>query len=116
MVIVIIALLMSGEAPKLLEFTSKYPEVTRQLLEMSIATPIGNQFIFLMITTFGALQCSIVTTSRKFLTILLNTIWFGRSVSFNQWLSVGVVFLGVCMDIYGSTMDKRAKAAKAKKD
>eukprot|EP01127_Copromyxa_protea_P006276 TRINITY_DN16085_c0_g1_i1.p1 TRINITY_DN16085_c0_g1~~TRINITY_DN16085_c0_g1_i1.p1 ORF type:complete len:357 (-),score=75.32 TRINITY_DN16085_c0_g1_i1:93-1163(-) len=107
-------LLMSGELPLLLAFTQKYPEVWSQLLEMSIANPLGNFFVFQMIATFGALQCSIITTSRKFMTILFNTVWFGRSVHMNQWIAVGVVFIGVVMDTFGSTKDKARKSQEAK--
>jgi UDP-galactose transporter B1 len=104
---------MSGEMPLLLDFARRYPEVWSQLIEMSVANPLGNFLVFQMIATFGALQCSIVTTSRKFLTILFNTIYFGRKVSFVQWLSVGVVFVGVCLDMYGSGKDKAKLKKKA---
>lgn len=43
---------------------------------------------------FGPLTCSIVTTTRKFFTILGSVILFGNVMSTMQWVGTILVFLG----------------------
>lgn len=43
---------------------------------------------------FGPLTCSIVTTTRKFFTILGSVILFGNVMSSMQWFGTILVFLG----------------------
>lgn len=43
---------------------------------------------------FGPLTCSIVTTTRKFFTILGSVILFGNVMSTMQWVGTVLVFLG----------------------
>jgi len=80
-------------------FLYKYPQVTFELFLVTISFCIGNQFIFLIIQKFGALQCSIVTTTRKLITILFNSILLSKNLSFLQWVSVAIVFVGLGLDI-----------------
>lgn len=51
-------------------------------------------FIFLTVVNFGPLTCSIVTTTRKFFTILGSVILFGNAMSVMQWVGTILVFLG----------------------
>jgi len=96
-------MILSGEVLLVLEFIRKYPEVLWRLLMLSVATPIGNLFIFSTIVQFGAVKCSIVTTLRKLSVLFL----FGiGSTTLIQWIAVGGVILGVCLDIYGGNKDK----------
>jgi drug/metabolite transporter (DMT)-like permease len=80
-------------------FLYKYPSVTWELFLVTISFCIGNQFIFLIIQQFGSLQCSIVTTTRKLITILFNSIALSRNLSYIQWISVAIVFIGLGLDI-----------------
>jgi len=105
----VVSLLVTGEATKSILFCQKYPEVLWELLLFAIACPIGNHFIFLMIHEYGSLQCSIVTTIRKFLTILVNTIWLGRHLTILQILAVAAVFLGLELDNRGKEREKEEK-------
>ncbi|TMS14803.1 Solute carrier family 35 member B1 [Larimichthys crocea] len=47
---------------------------------------------------FGPLTCSIVTTTRKFFTILGSVILFGNVMSTMQWVGTILVFLGLGFD------------------
>jgi hypothetical protein len=56
------------------------------------------------VTTFGPLTCSIVTTTRKFFTILVSVLFYGNSLVSRQWLGVVFVFLGLGLDsMFGKT-------------
>ena len=46
----------------------------------------------------GSLFTSLVTTMRKFITIVLSVVVFGHSVSMTQWFSLLMVFIGVSVD------------------
>lgn len=43
---------------------------------------------------FGPLTCSIITTTRKFFTILASVILFANPISPMQWVGTVLVFLG----------------------
>lgn len=45
---------------------------------------------------FGPLTCSIITTTRKFFTILASVILFANPISSMQWVGTVLVFLGEC--------------------
>jgi len=88
----IFSLFIFNEYEMTVNFLYKYPEIWWDLFLFTITCPIGNQFIFLIIQKFGSLQCSIVTTIRKLITILFNSIQLRRNLSPTQWISVFVVF------------------------
>lgn len=48
-------------------------------------------FIFLTVTEFGPLPCSIITTTRKFFTVLASVILFGNVLSGRQWIGTILV-------------------------
>lgn len=51
-------------------------------------------FIFMTVVYFGPLTCSIITTTRKFFTILASVILFANPISTMQWVGTVLVFLG----------------------
>jgi len=96
----IISIFIFNEYEMTINFLMNYPEIWWDLFLFTVTCPIGNQFIFLMIQQYGSLQCSIVTTVRKLLTILFNSIKLRRNLSNTQWGSVAVVFIGLGLDLY----------------
>lgn len=68
-------------------------------------------FIFITVTSFGPLPCSIITTTRKFFTILGSVIIFQNPINSRQWAGTIFVFMGLGLDsVYG----KEKKTVKAK--
>lgn len=55
-------------------------------------------FIYTMIINFGSLMCSIVTTTRKFFTVLASIALFGHAISTQQILGAALVFSGLLAD------------------
>jgi UDP-galactose transporter B1 len=47
-----------------------------------------------MIADYGALPCSIVTTTRKFFTVMASVLYFGNQLSGRQWIGAVLVFVG----------------------
>ncbi|KAK2721139.1 solute carrier family 35 member B1-like [Artemia franciscana] len=103
-----VALLLTGEIVDFAEFVAKYPYVLWEMLVFSIASAFGQFFIFLMVTEYGPLPCSIVTTTRKFFTVLASVLFFGNSLLNRQWVGTILVFTGLTLDsIYGKSSVKK---------
>jgi len=64
------------------------------------------------VTSFGPLPCSIVTTTRKFFTILGSVIIFGNPINSRQWAGTLLVFLGLGLDSAYGKEKKEPKPAK----
>lgn len=93
------ALLVSGEGLEFISFASRYPSMLTQLSTLALAGAFGQLFIFMMVATFGPLACSVVTTTRKFFTVLFSVIIFGNSLSERQWFGAIVVFSALFADM-----------------
>lgn len=102
-----IALLLSGEGLAFLQFTHRHPELIQHLIGLSICGALGQLFIFMMVAQFGPLACSVVTTTRKFFTVLFSVIFFGNPLISRQWFGAILVFTGLFADMITS---KRSKA------
>lgn len=97
----------TGELWRFLAFVNRYPYVTWHLLLFGFGSAIGQHFIFVTVTTFGPLTCSIITTTRKFFTILASVILFSNPLLLRQWGGVLLVFAGLAMDsVFGKTKKK----------
>ena len=55
-------------------------------------------FIFLTVTYFGPLTCSVITTTRKFFTILGSVLIFRHPLTTLQWTGTVLVFAGLSLD------------------
>ncbi|XP_038077782.1 solute carrier family 35 member B1-like [Patiria miniata] len=105
-----ITVLVTGEVFEFLEFVSRYPYVVWNILTFGVASALGQHFIFVTVTTFGPLTCSIMTTTRKFFTILGSVILFANPLVPRQWAGVLLVFTGLGLDsIFGKTKPQKAK-------
>lgn len=103
-----IGLVITGEMFEFVGFASRYPFVLINMLNFSLASALGQAFIFLTVTSFGPLMCSIVTTTRKLFTILGSVIIFQNPMSSQQWLGTLLVFIGLSLDsAYGKEKKNR---------
>ena len=100
-----LGIIVTGEGLDFLEFVQRHPGVLWQLATFSLASALGQFFIFLTVSDFGPLPCSIVTTTRKFFTVLGSVILFGNSLLPRQWFATVAVFLGLFLDsMYGKAV------------
>ncbi|KAM9745810.1 solute carrier family 35 member B1 [Menidia menidia] len=93
-----IAVLWTGELGEFLLFTERHPHVLYRILLFGLTSALGQTFIFMTVVYFGPLTCSIVTTTRKFFTILGSVVLFGNVLSQMQWVGTILVFLGLGLD------------------
>jgi len=108
-----IGLLATGEIWTFLAFVSRHPAIIWQLASVSVASALGQYFIFMCVSEFGPLPCSLITTTRKFFTVLGSVVIFGNSLLNRQWAGAALVFTGLVLDgIYGKSKPKpEAKSA-----
>ena len=93
-------MLYTGEGVQAIGFISRHPEVLLNIFVFCISSSIGQLFIFLTIVKFGPLVCSIITTTRKFFTILASILIFSNVLLTRQWIGMGLVFTGLGIDVY----------------
>lgn len=97
-----VGLVITGELFDFIGFIQRHPFVIWDLMTFSVASALGQFFIFRMIADYGALPCSIVTTTRKFFTVMASVLYFGNQLSSRQWIGAVLVFVGLTMDsVYG---------------
>jgi UDP-galactose transporter B1 len=103
-----LAVLVVGtqEIWQLSAFIQRHPEIIWQLLSITLTGSCGQFFIFMCITEVGPLQCSIITTTRKLLTVFCSVLLYGNAVSNRQWLGAGFVFVGLYLDLYFGKVPK----------
>lgn len=104
-----VALIVTRELFNFFEFVSRHPVVITHISLLALAGALGQLFIFITVTEFGPLPCSVITTTRKFFTVLGSVILFGNKLSSRQWIGAVVVFTGLFLDAFFS------KAAPKKK-
>ncbi|GFY58171.1 solute carrier family 35 member B1 [Trichonephila inaurata madagascariensis] len=81
-----IAVFVTGEIWGFLQFVEKYPYIIYNMLGFSIMSALGQVFIYLVVSEFGPLLCSIITTTRKFFTVLGSVFLFGNALLPRQWM------------------------------
>ena len=70
-------------------------------------------FIFLTVTHFGPLTCSVITTTRKFFTILGSVLIFRHPLTTLQWTGTVLVFAGLSLDsAYGKASKQETASVK----
>ena len=110
-----IVILFTGEFVNFLGFIQRHPSALQHVATFSVTSAVGQYFIFLTVSEFGPLACSIATTTRKCFTVLVSVIFFGNSMLTRQWVATVIVFLGLFLDsMYGKSSPKLIKKDVAK--
>ena len=106
-VVILFPFILFGEGFAVVQFVLKNPEVIFMILAFSFTSAIGQNFIFLTISNFGPLSLSLITTLRKFFTVLGSILVFGHVLTNYQKLSVVVVFTGILLDTWVKSSKKK---------
>jgi UDP-galactose transporter B1 len=80
-----------------------YLSLIQNLCVLNIAAACGQIFIFLTITWFTPVITTMITTTRKFITILLSVLLYGHSFTMIQWSCIMFIFFGLYIAIIGTT-------------
>jgi len=94
----LIGLVVSGELWRFMAFVNLYPTVLLNMIALSIASALGQYFIFKTVNDFGPLTCSILTTTRKLFTMLGSVLLFNDALTGQQIIASTIVFGALIMD------------------
>lgn len=93
-----------------ISYVQQYPDTLNILVRIGITGTIGQIFIFHTISNFSPLILSMITTTRKFLSVIFSIIVNGHSINLSQGLSIAMVFTGVYIELLSNT--KKSDGAK----
>jgi UDP-galactose transporter B1 len=94
------------QVPEFVGFILKYPAVVKDVVLLALLGTMGQVFIFYTIYAFSPLFLSIVTTTRKFFTVLASIAIYGHVLNIYQWCSIGLVFIGVTIEMLSGDKSK----------
>lgn len=112
----VVAGVYTGDIVDGLSFVSSHPDILQDILAFCVCSAFGQNFIFSTLTGWGPLVTTMITTSRKFLTILLSVLLFNNKLLPMQWAGVFVVFAGLAVDISDKYEKKKTKEAGATRE
>lgn len=98
-----------GGGSEAVQFCRTHPEAAWDILVFCLCGAVGQNFIFFTISKFGALTNTTITTTRKFMSILLSAVWNGNPLSLEQWAGVIMVFAGLSYGIYLKWSSRRKR-------
>ncbi|XP_022945255.1 UDP-galactose/UDP-glucose transporter 3-like isoform X1 [Cucurbita moschata] len=90
----------NGTGYHAIEFCRQHPEAAWDILLYCLCGAVGQNFIFLTISRFGSLANTTITTTRKFVSIVVSSMLSGNPLSSKQWGCVVMVFSGLSYQIY----------------
>jgi hypothetical protein len=73
-------------------FATRNPDVLYKIGLAALVGSLGQIFIFMMISDFGPLPCSIVTTTRKLFTVIISVLFMGNEITIRQIIATVIVF------------------------
>ncbi|XP_068648615.1 UDP-galactose/UDP-glucose transporter 3 [Aristolochia californica] len=89
-----------GSGFEAVAFCKEHPEAAWDIFVYCLCGAVGQNFIFLTISRFGSLANTTITTTRKFVSIVVSSVVSGNPLSAKQWGSVITVFGGLSYQIY----------------
>ncbi|XP_010242408.1 PREDICTED: UDP-galactose/UDP-glucose transporter 3 [Nelumbo nucifera] len=89
-----------GSGYEAIRFCKQHPEAAWDIFVYCLCGAVGQNFIFLTISRFGSLANTTITTTRKFVSIVVSSLLSGNPLSKKQWGSVFMVFSGLSYQIY----------------
>ncbi|XP_025639021.2 UDP-galactose/UDP-glucose transporter 3-like [Arachis hypogaea] len=90
----------SGSGFEAVRFCKQHPEAAWDILLFCCCGAVGQNFIFLTISRFGSLANTTITTTRKFVSIVVSSVLSINLLSTKQWSCVCMVFTGLSYQIY----------------
>ncbi|KAJ3432249.1 solute carrier family 35 member b1 [Anaeramoeba flamelloides] len=93
-------LINAYERNNLLSFFKNNPQLIYLLLGSGVLSGIGQLVIYYSLQYFDSVIMSVITTSRKFITILFSIVYFKHTISRQQWASIALVFASLLIDSF----------------
>lgn len=99
-IILITIVIVIGEVETFFQFTTRHPIILLHITTYAVCGVCGQVFIYIMVSCFGSLACSVTTTTRKFFSVLFSIIMFQNPSTMEQWCGAILVFLGLFADAF----------------
>jgi len=100
--------LLTGHLSEGIAFCTRHPEVLTAILVYSLASAVGQNFIYYTVTEFGPLLLTTVTTTRKIFSTLFSVFRNPEnSLSGMQWGGCCLVFAGLLLDVVAKMSSKK---------
>jgi len=106
--------MVSLELFHLIKYLQEYPDVINQLLLMGLLGAMGQSFIFYTIANFSPLILSIITSCRKFMTVIASILYYSHPVNDNQKYAIALVFGGIAVEMFLGKKKKTESKEEAK--
>jgi len=94
-IITTVALIGSGEIPKIIEFLVHNPAALWYNILTAITSTTGQIAIFYTIKRFGPIVFTIIMTTRQMISIIISTILFGHSMTTKGIIGALIVFTAI---------------------
>jgi len=108
--------LATGHLTEGFAFCSRHPEVLQAVLIYSLASAVGQNFIYYTITQFGPLLLSTVTTTRKIFSTVYSVLRNpSNSLDEMQWAGCTLVFVGLAVELLEKALPSKKPAKDPKK-
>ncbi len=104
---------VSGEYAASMEFFNRHPEIVPELTLYCVLSAIGQSIIVWALFRFNSMTVTVITTTRKFCSILASVIWFANPLALWQWVGVICVFIGIGADSQYKYSQKKEKHKQA---
>ncbi len=88
-------------------YVVEFPKIIPDLVTISVLGVVGQVCIFYIIRYFGPVILGIITTTRKFFTVIASILIFNHSLTPLQWVCVCMVFAGVSAELYDGLRKKK---------
>lgn len=86
------------EGWRFIQFCMKHYEVNYYLAITVLMGTAGQYFVSSMISCYGSLPLALVTTMRKFFTVLFSSLIFGNVLNGRQWTATILIFTVLILD------------------
>lgn len=100
---------LTGQLAQGLSFCSANPRAVYYIVLASLSMAAGQNFIFYTLTHFDALTLATITTTRKFVTIVVSTLYYQHRFGQRQQVGVALVFLGLVLELVNKYSEKQLR-------
>jgi len=101
---------VKGELIEGIQFLIDHPTARTDVFLFALVSAFGQNFIFYTVRNVSALACTMITTTRKFFTILLSIIMYDHRILPQQWFAIILVFTGIILEHVFKSRAKRFTA------
>jgi UDP-galactose transporter B1 len=105
--------MVSGELVSVISVLSQHHEAAKSMLIIAVSGACGQYFVTYTLSEFGAHFLSVLTSSRKFISVLLSIVFFQHQVTLIQYVGVLLVIIATIVEtnMGAKAKNKEIKAA-----